>query len=335
MNTMHPYLRCISSGASSSNHGVGFPDGSVRPSVVVDFRQTVTLTPMNGGITFALISSPHGSLALRTGSYSGMLPKLTSDGAYGITWAQRTHSYNASTYYVMPHAEIAAATPSAMHISPFGPYGVIAYRSLVNVADVYFTGSTMANGGIVRVFKTNVACADSISVAGRDGFPINESRVTDLDAGIGVAAASSTLPARSSFTVRSVNQKPEYVDVWDRKYSNELSAYCTNAAATTVLSDACWSGFDESMPVNVVSYTGMDASASITIEIRTCLEMVLAPGVLPGIVKPSPVADLGLWQKVANYARAVPTTTVVKAAGKAAMGYVSGGLTGALAALAM
>lgn len=314
---------------------MGFPDGNSAPALTIDYRQTSTLTPVNGVIRFALISSPYGMLAIHQGTIQvAARPMYTSSTSLEYEWfAPGSHIISGGDrFYVIANNEVQTAK-SAPSANPFGPYSTTQYRGLMYTADVYFTGSTMANGGVVKVYRTSVG-ATQLPHVNVNTVPCEHIEYTDLLTGIGSATGTVVSAARSTLNLRSVNSHPEYMDVRENMVSANISAFGRTSAGATV--GFVWTGLDNNVPVTLVEYSGLDASASITIEARSCLEQIVSPGAMAGLAKPSPLADLSVWQKTANYARSLPAAKVLSAA---ASGYLSGGavaaLTGAIGALAV
>lgn len=331
---MHPYLRCIMGPPSMAGSGQGFPDGTSAPAVTVDYRQTLTMTPVGGVIKFALVSSPYGTLAIQNGTVNTSRPAYTGTTDLGYNWlvggSQTITGATGTPYYVIANNEVQSAQ-SAPSANPFGPYSTTRYRGLMYTADVYFTGSTMQNGGVSKVYRTTVA-GNTLPQVNVNTVPCEYVEYTNIESGIGGATGTVVSPARVSLNLRAVSPKPEYIPVEENFMSSNIVAFGrTQAGATTGF---VWTGLDVSVPVTVVEYSGLDASASITIEMRSCLEQIVAPGVLSGLAKPSPMSDLSIWQKAANFARSVPAARVITGA---ASGYLTGGgigaLTGALSAM--
>lgn len=312
-----------------SNQSVGFPDGNPAPALTVDFRQTFTLTPVSGVVRYALVSSPWGCLAVHQGSVTSAAPRYLTSTDLTYAWtAPATRNYSGGhQFQVLPFSEVVAAS-SAPAASPFGPYSVTKFRGIMNVADSYFTGSSMANGGVAKVFKVQGQSVDLNNINFNTvSVPVAE--YTDLLTGIGSAAGNLTTPARSTLNLRAVSPKPEYVPVAENLSSVNIVPISLNSGSSVMTSGGLWSGLDPSVPVTVVEYSGLDSTASITIELRSCIEMVVQPGAMAGLAKPSPPADISMWQRVANLARAIPTARVIAAG---ATGYINGGALGALTA---
>lgn len=312
-----------------SNNTVGFPDGNPAPALTVDFRQTFTLTPISGVVRYALVSSPWGCLAVHQGTVTSAAPRFLSATDLTYSWsAPAARGYSGGhQWQVLPFGEIVAAQ-SAPSASPFGPYSVSKFRGIMNVADSYFTGSSMANGGVAKVYKVQGQAVDLNNVNFNTvSVPVIE--YTDLLTGIGTAAGNLTTPARSTLNLRAINPKPTYVPVAENLSSVHVVPIALSGGGSVMSAGGLWSGLDPGVPITVVEYSGLDSTASITIELRSCIEMVVQPGAMAGLAKPSPPADISMWQRVANLARAIPTARVIAAG---ATGYINGGALGALTA---
>lgn len=327
-----PYMRCIAGPTSMASTGVGFPDGSTRQSVVVDFKQSYTITPVSGTIRFALTSGPLGCLALNCGNIAtGVIcPRYstTTTLAYGWT-AQNPATSGGDSWFVLPFRENASTTITGPTL---GPYAVGEYRGLVYTADAMFTGSDNLNGGVVRVARFNVS--KNLGTGVQNTVPVRSISYTEMnDAFMDNSSGRFTGAARDSINLRGINPRPEFVDVEDSAVIGyEIVPFGLNSS-NALTSTMLWCGIDTNVPVTIVEYSGLDATASITVEVRSCLEMTPAPGAMSGFSKPSPPCNLSSWQKVANFARAIPPA-IVQTAGKAAFAYLTGGSSAAAMAIA-
>lgn len=313
--------------------GVGFPDGNPNKSIVVDYKQVLTLTPNNGSIRFALLSSPYGCIALaRAGA--GLLLNVPQYTTTGLSYSWTGHTTTAlsnNAFFTVPFQENSAYTIDG---EAMGPYGIGQYRGLVIAADVSFTGSTMANGGVVTVYKATPNITD-LTASTFLTAPVNAKDVTDLNIGatVGTVSGRYTGPARVPLNIRSASAKPEYHSTWENTVTTEVHPFALNASGNLV-SPAPFVGFDNTVPITVVEYTGLDASASITIEVRSCLEMVPKVGNMAAFAKPSPPASLPVWEKVANFVRSLPAASVARTMASGITGYAAAGLPGSLVAMA-
>lgn len=315
--------------------GIGFPDGNPNKSIVVDYKQVLTITPNNGRIKFALVSSPYGCIALARGQISNNLnlPRFANTTSLAYAWEAWTPTtFNqANSYFITPFQENASYPVDG---EAMGPYAAGQYRGLVVAADVVFTGSTMANGGVVSVYKASPNIVDLPSSVYNTVTVLNKD-VTDLDAGSTNVTVSGryTGPARVPLSLRSASAKPEYRATWENTQSTEIIPMFLGSTGT-IISGAISPGFDNSIPITIVDYSGLDASASVTIEVRSCMELVPKVGTMAAFAKPSPPASLATWEKVANYVRSLPAATILRTAAAGASGYATGGIAGSLAGMA-
>jgi hypothetical protein len=328
----HPYVKCLLGPVSMPSSGMGYPDGENALSIVVDFRQTITLTPLSGQLCFSFVSSPYGCVAVNTGVFTGVLPQFTGVSNLGLQWSGVT-AHNLTPGYttnhcLIPFAELTSLTnvPS-LSGTPFGPYGVTKFRGLVNTADIYFTGSTMYDEGSVRIFRTQVEASTDTTV-NVNTVTQQSMNYTPLSAGLGQYAGQMLAPARRGFNIRDVSSHPSYVSVLTDSITTGVVIAGENSSSQFI-TNMPWCGLDPEMPITVVAYTGLDATASITIDVRSCIEMVVSPGLYPGWAKPSPPTSSSLVTTISNIARSLPVASIVKAA----TGYMTGGVIGALRTL--
>lgn len=330
---MDPYMRCIAGPTTMVSTGLGFPDGDPRKSLVVDFKQTFTITPQSGSIRFALVSSPLGSFALNTGTVTSSFNVPQYAGTSNLTYAWTAVNPSmpfSNSWLVIPFAENASYLIDG---PTMGAYQIGSYRGLMYTADTYFTGATMANGGTVKVSRFNVSSSKGVPSA-YNTVTTDNVDYTNLNAALSAATPGRYVgPAREGLNLRGVSPKPTYVDTFTTTRGFEICPYGLNSTGNYI-SDMVWCGLDETVPVTVVEYTGLDTTASITIELRSCLELMPRPGSMTAFAKSSPPADLSIWQKVANFARSIPVATALTVAGKTALAYAGGGASAALAAMA-
>jgi len=317
--------------------GVGFPDGNPAKSIVIDFKQVFTLTPVSGGIRYALVSSPFGCLAIQRGQVSNAfsVPQYANTTTLAYSWVAASNAMTFNTTgsaFVLPFQENASYPVDG---ETMGAYTTGQYRGLVISAESCFTGSTMANGGVVTVYKTTPNVVDlpgttvnTVAVSSKDATDIN------TGATVGSISGRYTGPARTSLSLRSASSKPEYRNTWENTVSTEicpLGYNSTGAGISTFLNP----GFDNSVPITVVEYSGLDSTASVTVEVRSCLELVPKVGNMAAFAKASPPANIAVWERVANFVRSLPAATILRTASAGAAGYASGGLAGSLTSMAM
>ena len=316
--------------------GVGFPDGNPNKSIVIDFKQVLTLVPVSGGIRFALVSSPYGCIAVQKGRIQNSLnvPQFGGTTSLAYSWSvfDNSATFNtAANAWVVPFQENSSYPVDGENM---GAYSTGQYRGLVIAADVSFTGSTMANGGVVTAYKTTPNIVD-LTPASLNSTVVSAKEVTDINAGstTGTISGRYTGAARVPLSIRSASAKPEYRATWENTVCSEITPLALTSSGG-VVPGFLNPGFDNSVPVTVVEYTGLDSTASVTIEVRSCLEMVPKVGNMAAFAKPSPPASLAVWEKVANFVRALPAASILRVASAGATGYSRGGLAGGLAGMA-
>jgi len=321
------YLHCVAGPVGATTESIGFPDGDPRLSIVRDFRQVVTIRPVGGIIEFALACTPYGALAIHTGSIPtpAQLPGYVGVSSDVIDWKTPTQSEVAligtnGIFNLLPYDETVSAAPQ-MGGAIMAPYSAVAWRPLVVTADVLFTGNSMLNGGSVRVHRFTPALSPAV-IPGRAA----DSEIIDMrmqNPRSATAAALTVFPARNSLNLRNVCPKPEYQNMWTSTGSWQIRPLAVDLTnGVSAVENILWQGLSDSTGVSIVRYAGLDGSASITIELRSCLQLQLSPGsALASMAKSSPPASLSLWQTVANYARSIPTATIMRAARMAYSAY--------------
>lgn len=321
---------------------LGFPDGDPSPSVTIDFRQVFIIQPVSGQIHFGLVPSPFGVFCLNTGVIdSQRVPLINGNGGFG-GWAVKPIPTTATRYNQIAFSDVMAWGGDITQ-SAFGPYSASQFRCLMYAADVSYTGGAMQNGGTARVWKAIPAQEPSPPVSIGTGTYDGMRQTVGYSSNTSVSGLKVG-PARYKQEIRSVSSKPTYRSAsGDQAFVTTANAEynpvvpfvyngTTDAPATFSVGPQC----DNSLLATYLSYHGLDASASITVDIRCCIQLQLRQGAFPGLAKPSPPADISLWQQVANYARSIPTSTyqtIGNAGMNMARGYFRGGAAGAALAL--
>jgi hypothetical protein len=217
-----PFIHCVLGPLDRPGKGVGCPDGSPDPSIVVEHRQTIVLRPLQNGtdITFALVSSPFGAVALGQGQATSTINTVDWSGAHGIQADELfgpsnqtvIGSFNipklnaftedvdnlelqidrnlAAFYRVIPFMESLAT--AGTHVNDLSKTGFSPerFRVLTTQGHVSFTGSSLNNSG--------VACTARVThkVDTDEAFPLfqpiaNYNRYDNSDGGTGVPTISA------------------------------------------------------------------------------------------------------------------------------------------------
>lgn len=277
---MH-YKQCVLGPVAMPSMNIGYPDGDNRPTVTMDYRRTYTMTPDSSGrVAFGIGTGYHGCFIKGIGSLTtsaGFTPvAITSGGGFQIL-ASTTTAGDTD----MGLVPIVSPVNYTSNTFP-------AYRPLVAVADVVFTGSSMYNGGSVVVAKTSTAntlngvysSADVPSYLARGVNPA-------------ITATSVVGAARDSYTSRVVPADPEFIPF-------QVAATDASASSPSSYTNALISpGFTTERKVNTMpceqagaiwyDYSGLDASASITVTVRYCVQYsVRGDSEFVPIARPSP-----------------------------------------------
>lgn len=215
---LHPFEHCVYGPVHSPGDGTGVPDGSNMPSIVLEFRYTLTIKPdSTGTVAFAHIPSPLGSLALNrgictitinrvdsSGNYSGVSDSVFNSGTpttYALDTAGTVFIPVSATYGIVPFREWlvpGGGVPTFQQYSgnAFQPTN---FRVVASVGSYSFTGASLHNAGVSAVARSNIrkedktvntvtvvppiwgAAMDSSPVGHvNDQGPIGQSAVTNL-----------------------------------------------------------------------------------------------------------------------------------------------------------
>lgn len=296
--------------------GSGYPDADPRPSMTIDLRSTYTLSPTGGAINFVIAPTYNAALSLVAGTIAQTGYKVftgtssaASDGWASVTNVAATRGF----------------IPMASHLDVetlFGNDGnsiyFSAFRPIAIAADVSYTGSTMMDNGSVIIQKQPVAetLTDTRSIT----YSTSSSQTVFENTSINVIGSALTLmpnaviqPARKNWSANIIPTQPEYLAIQPRvtDYTSNFSA--ANTASTGVVPAPVV------YPANAISvqYSGLDASASITVTVRYCVQLAVNPygaTLYASAAKPSPSAEPGLLRRFAEWAGNQP---VVRSAGLA------------------
>lgn len=313
---MHPFVRQLLSGPNYSGVLVEVPDGSQAPSIIMSFRQLITITPDTGAITFAIIPSLMGSFALYQGTVRVSIPKYANAGSPLWTGVPVPSVINGNkvAYLTVPFTEWLGITDSAS--KAFGPYSANSFRVLSTVASLDFTGSTFADNGVVGVTRyllnpENSTATSTINGVVSNGNYIVQSPPTTLTA-LSSTVGFSSYPARESLALTNVNAVMEFQSTWFQRYMADAAGIghfntMVQNPTTTGLLSGFNPGVDNNCPSTFVSYSGMDATGSITVELRSTIEVTLTPisSVAP-LATPNPPRNETVMKRITDVARSLP-----------------------------
>lgn len=346
MSTMDPYEHCVLAATSMSGGGQGFPDGDLTPSVTMDFKQVITFAPVGGVIDFMLAPSANSAANLITGTTSGVSRTgYNFDNSAVAGFVSYTPAPSEPGVIAMPTPPTIfsglGATPAMDAISS-------AFRPIVLVADVAYTGSTMLDNGAVSIQR--IPNSEHITGAMQIGTPVfgADSALFGSVVNNYYQPDSQSLMAKQSFSTRIVAHEPKYETVRPSYVPNGSTAatnsrpYCypTNLASTN---PGLAPSYHSSCEWTRVTYTGLDASASVTVTLRYCVQFGVNANssTFAPLARPSPAARPGIVTRVTNFVRSQPLATTfgrslwegIKRVGRALLPTVLPGVGGVIAGL--
>lgn len=340
---MDSYIHCLLAGASISGLSDGFPDGNSLPSVTIEVKYTVTLKPTAAGsLAFGLVPTAQGSLYLFEGSLTQTAPTmvLTPGAANGFstsTLAAGTAGEGLITG--MPSLPSASnGWGVATHSRPYD-----AFRNLMCVAEVVYSGSTMLDNGAVTVgmlpMKSQPQGTGTYTYATSSTlqYPLLDSTSAGNITAVSSYPISQTFAAREPYTMRVIAPEPEYQPIGPNIFQDDTPIPLRYLAPVTSTGTAPGPNFDMYIPNKVSVYSGLDQSASITVTVRQCIQLAVNQSSNLLIVsKPSPTAKPAILQKAKQISskspiveffgkvRSVINNPYVQSFGKAAMTYMAG-----------
>lgn len=279
------YRHCVMGPVAMPSTNVGYPDGDNRPTVTMDLRRSYVMTPdSSGNVSFGLATSYFGCFVKGAGAMTASSQftnqAILDSGVVVVGSAVSTATANPTSKGLVPMTPL-----------PSGPYAFMAYRPIVAVAEVSFTGSSMHNGGSVVIAKTSTANAlDGVHGSVDPCTRYQANQVKPVMSGTTVVG-----PARDGYTSRIVPADPEFIPAQAAAttaapseatdYSNVLISANTHPSGTAKMSSlpcaqagAVW-----------YSYSGLDPSASITVAVRYCVQYsVPGDSSMAPLARPSP-----------------------------------------------
>lgn len=315
------FRRCVLGGVSVSQLSRGFPDGDQNPSVTMDLKTTFTLTPnlATKSISFAIAPNSNGAFVVLDG-YCGTQNYGFGgwDGASARGWTAPVFAGNAwNGAYNDSRLNILDASWGTQ-----GPGAFSKFRPIVAVADVVFTGSSMYDGGSVSVNVLSDAFSHSTDANYSTSGGIKTHRVLNSTFAEALASTRSqqttlTVPARNSFTVRvlgsSVYKDTDQVAYTDPTDNKARFGYPCDFATTGLVPGPVYAD----CPLKVVTYTGLDSSASVTVSIRYCVQLaVISSSTIGAFASPSPPPSSGDQTWFQSIGQWIPTLETLSAVAK-------------------
>ena len=260
----------------------GFPDGDPNPSITMDLKNVYVLKPHStGDLTFAIAPNHAGCFVLLDG--------VTSAAFTGFdAWAIATNAGFNTTSYTSGTRLFGALCDSRLAPSWGAGWGSTAaqaynsFRPIVAVADACFTGNSLADGGVCTVSSASFGFPKrgiytlQYDTSKSTDLPREDTTGADTITSVGRTVSSDTFPARRAYTTRVVSGSHEYVPIEPVVYQNNstdqtkfgFAQRTTNFGPTP--GPVYYPG-----PMKVVSYSGLDATASITVTVRYCVQVTL------------------------------------------------------------
>lgn len=309
-----PFVHCVLGPVNQAGMGDGVPDGSTEPSVVVEHRQALTITASSGGnVNVAIVGSVYGAIGLDEGTAKFMVNSTNTTGdppfVYGtpasVTATLTSEAWGTGIdnqhYSLVPFNESIGLTGSLTDQNASGLQAT-KFRVLTTQAKISYTGTSLANSGVSATAKLplkaemNMAaqCSDD-GTAFQQTLQYGSPLPQPLPVGFSAVAAlpgSRVFPVTENVTIMLPAECYDYQDLknsWTPYFSNVADPLTSKdlvfagimqvtegggPSVDVVAGDGC-SGIGYA-PVAFYSATGMAASQSVTIEVRSCIEYTLA-----------------------------------------------------------
>lgn len=261
---------------------VGYPDGDNRPTVTMDYRRTYTMTPNSQGeLSFGVGTSYYGCFIKGAGTLTTSVPfrpsSIQDTGVLSLHTATTTAADGRTGL-------VPIVAPDAYTNMSFR-----AYRPIVAVAESMFTGSSMYNGGSVTIAKTATASGMSTSSGSGTGSVYLAVPVDPV-----MSATAVVGPARDTYSSRVVPADPEFQAAYGA--ATDQSATSSDLCSNVLVSNSAVSTSRKVYSVPCAQagavwyhYTGLDASASITVNVRYCVQYVVdGDSAMVPLARPSP-----------------------------------------------
>lgn len=346
MTTMDPYEHCVLAATHMTGGSQGFPDGDLTPSLTLDYKQVITFNPTAGVIDFLLAPSAQSCINLISGTTSGIaVTGYNFDDANSMAFVSYTPA--SGTPGVISMSTMASPL-NGLGATPITDTASSVFRPIVLVADVAYTGSSMMDGGSVQIQR--VPNSEQMVGSMQIGTPKfgADTAMFNMISSNNYQPDSQSLMAKQSFSTRIVAHEPKYEPVRTSAVYNGAAAalnsraYCypTSASATA---PGLAPSYHPSCEWTRVTYTGLDASASITVTLRYCVQFGINTNssTYAPLARPSPAARPGIVTRVTNFVRSQPVATSfgrslwdgIKRLGRAVLPTILPGVGGVIAGL--
>lgn len=281
----------------------------------MDLKRVFVLRPTTtGAISFAIAPNSHGALVMYEGSLS------TSQTAYNGRSTTSLAGWTVATMAAGTDCRGAISDPR-LNALGFGWGDNTAntyndFRNIVCVADVSYTGTSLNDSGTVQVDHISGTFGEE----GSEDFTYSTNKVQQISicddvrplealTNIGTGPRAVAMEARKPFTVR-VPGDVRYKTIKPTLYISgpgtvppTYGYLQPNASNGTVPGPVYQdSGF------KLVSYSGLNAAASVTVTLRYCIQLTVDPGTsMYTMSQPSPPRDLPATTWYERFRSVLPT----------------------------
>lgn len=296
-----------------------------------------------GAVVFAITPSFLGGFAFNTGQVSAAVYGVVTSS--GLITTANTQVINlpgpltsggtgVGNYYVVPFREWlpagAAGLLAASGANNFASFNVGQGRILTNKAKIIYTGSTMHNAGTCAIARQNIRVETNTKAT--DGYPAT---VTGLNrqflSSIGPTDFTSVMQLAGSQVISAGELRCGY-DVINVPYEfgyqpwieNSTPVFQSSATGIQPSTDFAQLLFPDDLsvgtivggptpgighaPTTFVAFDGLDATASITVTLQSCIEYTVSfDSPTARFATMSPPMDLGAINRVKDMSRVVPT----------------------------
>jgi hypothetical protein len=310
------WFHCVLSNPSMvGGAGVRYPDGFPQNTIAMELRSTYTLLPTTGSVRFRLLPTPYGGLCMTTGTLSSAVNGYGSDTAapsgFGVT-----QSTTAVGCIAMPQSPVdplnGIGASSGSNFTMFRPVAL--------VASVNYTGSSMLDNGSVTIrrvpspYLNGETNAVTYSTTFTDSIPCVDVASTGVDS---LSPDSFVGQAKKNYTSRAG------LGQYDFARTSGAIAFRDNGTAALSSAQIMYSNLASAGSYNLsfspapdassieYRYSGLDASASITVDLRYCVEYTISPNdplaPFSGFSEPG---DPSLLAQMKMFLRDLPVATI-------------------------
>lgn len=288
------------------------------PSVVMDLKSVFTIKPDgSGAIAFMLTPSSNGCLTITTGSLSGSVTTTYRDVASNTGWGTTSTVGGTPVYGTISDSRV---NSMLTNLGSGGSSTWQSFRTIMAVADVCYTGSSMMDAGSAlvgtigsRLMQSGTRPNTYSTSSVEDVVSYSTTRAGNVLQLAGMPS-SVALSARKNFRMRVMPSTPEFqrlAPCINFDQDNQPLGYVRLATAT---GDWIAPTYDPSVPWKAVSYAGLDSTASVTVTLRHCVEYIVDDeSTMAPLAGPSPANDPPARTFMEAIAAKIPTIETIEA----------------------